>query len=129
MHRPLRVLVVDDHPDTAESTAALLALHGFRATHALDCGGAVRAALAEPPDVAVIDVLMPGGDGFELAARLGELGLPRPPLLVAVTGRPLSWDRQRALAAGFRAYLTKPVPPDELVELLRRCERDRAADA
>jgi CheY-like chemotaxis protein len=125
MHRPLRVLVVDDNPDCAESTAALLRLHNFHATYALDCDAALRAALAEPPDVALIDLAMPVVDGCEVARRLLALRLPRAPILIAVTGMTAAGDREQAAAAGFLLYLVKPVPPDELVSLLRQCEQGR----
>lgn len=124
---PLHVLVVDDEPDTVWSTVALLELHGYRATGAGGGREAIEAARSDPPDVALIDLSMPGVDGFEVARRLGELA--RPPLLVAVTGRPLNWDRGRAFAAGFQIYLTKPVPPDELVALLGQCDKARAWQA
>ena len=114
----LRVLVVDDDRDTAESTAYLLALHGFRAAPARGGAEAVRLASADPPDVALVDLMMPGMDGFEVAARLRELARPRPPVLVAVTGLATDGDRARAEAAGFVLYLVKPVPPEELVALL-----------
>jgi CheY-like chemotaxis protein len=124
--RPLRVLVVDDEPDTAESTATLLSLHGFDAAHA--CGGdeALTAAPADPPDVVLIDLAMPRMGGCEVARRLRALGLPRMPVLVALTGMTTAGNRDQALAAGFAHYLVKPVPPDDLVDLLRQCEKDRA---
>ena len=64
--------------------------------------------------------------GYEVALQLGHLGLLQPPMLIAVTGRSLSWDRGRAAAAGFSVYLVKPVPPDELVTLLDHCATARA---
>jgi CheY-like chemotaxis protein len=123
-NRPLHVLVVDDEPDIVESTITLLDLHGFRPAGATGGEEALRLAADDPPDVALIDLGMPGVDGFEAARRLGELA--RPPFLIAVTGRPMNWDRGRAFAAGFQIYLTKPVPPGELVDLLRQCEHAHA---
>ena len=95
---PLHVLVVDDEPDAVESTVTLLALSGFRAEGARGGREAVELAAADPPNVALIDLSMPGVDGFEVARRLRELA--RPPLLIAVTGRPLDWDRGEAARAG-----------------------------
>jgi CheY-like chemotaxis protein len=125
--RPLHVLVVDDEPDVVESTVALLDLHGFRPAGATGGGDALRLASADPPDVALIDLSMPDVDGFEVARRLGELA--RPPFLVAVTGRPMNWDRGQAARVGFAVYLTKPVPPEELVELLTQCDKARGWQA
>ena len=108
---PLRVLVADEHADVVDSTVTLLELHGF------------AAAAADPPDVALVDLGMPGLDGFEVARRLRRL--PASPFLVAVTGRTAAWDQQQAALAGFGVYLTKPVPPDDLVDLLRACDLAR----
>jgi CheY-like chemotaxis protein len=112
----LSVLVVDDYPDAAESLARVLRLEGHDARAAL--GGEAAAALLDgwAPDVAVLDLRMPGVDGFALADRLRAL--PRPPLLVAVSGSVLKTDRDRAAAAFDRHYI-EPVDPDVLAELLR----------
>jgi CheY-like chemotaxis protein len=123
--RPLRVLVVDDEPDTVRSTCDLLTLHGFTTDGATSGERALSLASADPPDVALIDLSMPVVDGFEVARRLRALRLPRTPLLIAVTGHSADWDRGQAAAAGFLLYLVKPVPPDELVSLLRQCEESR----
>jgi CheY-like chemotaxis protein len=118
--RPLHVLVVDDHPDTAESMASVLALHGFLATAALSGEEAVRLASADSPDVALVDLMMPGVDGCEVARRLRQL--PRPPLLFAVTGKVSDGDRELARSAGFDRCLVKPVPLGELLGLLGECQ-------
>jgi two-component system CheB/CheR fusion protein len=112
----LSVLVVDDYPDAAESLARVLRLDGHDARAAL--GGDAAAALLEGwvPDVAVLDLRMPGVDGFALAERLRAL--PRPPLLVAVSGSALKADWARA-AAAFDRHFLKPVDPHALAELLR----------
>ena len=120
--RPLSVLVVDDDRDTAESTAYLLALHGFRAAQARTGTEALSLASADPPDVALIDLVMPGMDGFEVACRLRGPAPARRPLLVALTGWVSDGDRQRAREAGFHHYLVKPAPPAELLALLDRCQ-------
>src|SRR5262245_2440136 len=116
---PLSVLVVDDDLDTVETTATLLQLHGFRALAALGGAEAIHVASAERPDVALVDLLMPGIDGFEVARRL-RLVLARPPLLVAVSGCGTEGDRERASAAGFDLHLVKPVDPERLIALLRQ---------
>ena len=112
----LSVLVVDDYPDAAESLARVLRLEGHDARAAL--GGEAASALLGgwAPDVAVLDLRMPGVDGFALADRLRAL--PRPPLLVAVSGSGLKADRDRA-AAAFDRHFIKPVDPHALADLLR----------
>ncbi|HVL13232.1 MAG TPA: response regulator [Gemmata sp.] len=120
------ILVVDDDPDVVETTVTLLDLHGYRAAGATGGGEALAAAAADPPAVALVDLGMPGVDGFQLARRLKDL--PAAPLLVAVTGRTSDADRERAGRAGFAAYLVKPVPPAELLDLVRLCEQARSWD-
>ena len=121
--QPISVLVVDDEPDLVDTCVTLLALHGFRAAGALDGRRAIESAAADPPDVALVDLSMPGVDGFEVAHQLraGD----HPPVLVAVTGLKSDWDRQRAHDAGFALYLVKPVAPEELVTIVRQCGQAR----
>lgn len=122
--RSLRVLVVDDHPDSADVTAQLLALHGHDARAAHTCAEA-RAAVtgADPfiPDVVVLDVRLPDGDGFALAAELCKL-LPRRPAFIAHTGLPGLAEDCRA--AGFEHYLLKPADPTELAEIVAKCAKE-----
>jgi two-component system CheB/CheR fusion protein len=99
--------------------------------HEADSGpGAVAAVGVVRPDVALIDVDLPGFDGYEVARRVRA----RPELagtrLVAVTGYGQSGDRQRALAAGFDAHLVKPIDPPRLLEVIERLQaRGPRADA
>ena len=112
--RPLRVLVADDEPDTAESTAELLTLHGCVVATAFGGEEAVRLAAADRPDVILLDLQMPCTDGYEVARRiLGGVG--RPPVMVGITcsGRPA--ERQRGVEAGLDLQLLKPVEPAFLV--------------
>jgi CheY-like chemotaxis protein len=114
-----QVLVVDDDADTVESTVTLLELHGFRATGALGGREAVEAAAVDPPDVALVDLAMPGVDGCETARRLRSSG--KQPVVIAVTGLASDGAREQAHEAGFALHLLKPVPPEELVTLVRKC--------
>jgi two-component system CheB/CheR fusion protein len=104
-----------------------LATAGFYVAGA--CGGqeAIDAASSDSPDVALVDLAMPGVDGFEVARRIRE-GSARPPVLVAVAGPDWDRDRERVDAAGFVLCLTKPVPPRELVAAVRECARVRAPE-
>jgi CheY-like chemotaxis protein len=120
--RPLSVLVVDDDPDAVWSAVTLLSLNGYRAAGALSGREALDAAATDPPDVALVDLMMPGVDGFEVARRLGEMG-ERPPIVIAVTALGEERGGERAAEAGFHLYLTKPVPPAELLSVLGLCER------
>jgi CheY-like chemotaxis protein len=112
----LRVLVVDDHPDSADTTAQLLTLHGHDARPAFSCAEALRLVRdGFAPAVVLLDLRLPDGDGFGLAAQLRG-ARPARPVLVAVTG--LHGQEQKTRAAGFDHYLLKPADPAELVALL-----------
>jgi DNA-binding response OmpR family regulator len=118
----LRVLVVEDSPDCAESTAVLLRLHGHDVEVAPDGLAAVESAWRRPPDVVLLDIGLPGMSGHEVAQRLHALRLARPPLLVAVTSRGLESDRLASRYANIDLHLVKPVEPDELARLLGQVE-------
>ncbi|SFB82502.1 ATP-binding protein [Massilia yuzhufengensis] len=111
------ILVADDNVDAAESLAWLLRSEGATVEVAHDGAAALRLFNERPTDIAVLDLGMPEMDGLELAAILSRRS-PRP-FLVAVTGRGRQEDHAASLAAGFDAHLTKPVAPQQLIELLR----------
>jgi two-component system CheB/CheR fusion protein len=126
---PLRVLVVDDCVDTAESLAALLGLWGYRAVVAHDGGTALVAALAHQPEVILLDLALPGLDGLEVARRLRRQQDLREALLVAVTGYGDEACRRRADEAGFDLYLLKPLDLDWLQRLLALRQEERGGAA
>src|SRR6185436_15180163 len=105
--------------DARETLRKLLEFAGHRVRTASDGAAGLEAALAAPPEVALVDIGLPKLDGYEVARRIraGINGAMRP-LLIAVTGYGLEEDRQRALAAGFDAHLVKPVDEDALGKLL-----------
>jgi two-component system CheB/CheR fusion protein len=114
----LRVLIVEDNPDTAESEAKVLQLVGHEVYTALEGTTAVQMARDHPPDVVLLDIGLPGMGGYEVARRLQcEPGLERT-LLVAVTGFGQEEDLRRSSAEGFAHHLVKPVDPHQLCALL-----------
>jgi CheY-like chemotaxis protein len=115
---PLRVLVADDCVDTAETLALLLRMWGFQPVVARDGPGAVAAAREYPPDVALLDVGLPGFDGIEVARRVRAQDPGGEPLLVALTGHTEEGLRREAWEAGFHFFLLKPVTTDELRHVL-----------
>jgi CheY-like chemotaxis protein len=122
---PLRVLVVDDCVDTADSLAALLGLWGYLPTVAYDGWAALAAGVAQPPDVVLLDLALPGLDGFEVARRLRqEQGLPRA-LVVAISGYGDDSFRLRADEAGIDLYLIKPFDLEWLRRLLTEHQEAR----
>jgi signal transduction histidine kinase/ActR/RegA family two-component response regulator len=105
---PLRILVVDDNVDAANSLALLLKLRGHDVRVAFSGAEALEAASADQPDLAFLDIGMPEMDGYEVARRLRS-GWGSSLTLVAVTGWGTDRDRERSRAAGFDHHLTKPV--------------------
>ena len=108
---PLRVLVVDDHPATAEATALMLALDGHEiATANTGAGGFAKAVTAQP-DLVLLHVNLPDMDGYEVARRIQTLSLSPKPFLVAVVDSANDADVRRCARAGFdlcipEAYIT-----------------------
>jgi CheY-like chemotaxis protein len=121
----LCVLAVDDHRDTADSLGQLLTLWGHRPLVAYAAASALATALDERPDVVLIDLGLPGVDGWELARRLRAEPSLEGILLVAVTGYGMEADRARSDAAGIDMHLLKPVDPDVLQRLLAGCKAPR----
>jgi signal transduction histidine kinase/CheY-like chemotaxis protein len=112
------VLVVEDNPDTRRMLRAALELEGHRVEVASDGPRGLALALERRPDVAVIDIGLPGLDGYEVARRLRQKAGEMAPYLVAVTGYGQPSDRRRALDAGFDVHLVKPVDTAELARVI-----------
>jgi len=104
-----RILVVDDNVDAADSLATLLRLKGHVVRVARDGPTALTTARAERPEVVILDLGMPGMDGFEVARQLRAMTETKNSVLVAITGWSREEDRQRCYEAGFDGHLPKPV--------------------
>jgi signal transduction histidine kinase/ActR/RegA family two-component response regulator len=117
---PRRILVVDDNVDSAESLAVLLRLQGHEVEVAHDGATALAAAQTFRPQAVLLDIGLPGMDGYEVARRLRQQSVPAEMLLVAVTGYCQEEDRRRSQEAGFNAHLVKPVCLGTLHALLAR---------
>lgn len=114
----LNILVADDNVDLAESFAALLQMEGHHVEIALDGEAALKAALARVPDIALLDVGMPGRNGYDVARLLRSNGATKGIYLVAITGWGQPADKAEADAAGFDLHLVKPVEPDDILRIL-----------
>ncbi len=106
---PKRILIVDDHPDTAESLASLLTLDGHEAFSVVDPRQALGAAKALKPQLAMLDLRMPHIDGLELARLFRSEPELKGTCLVAITAETQDKFRQLTRHAGFDAYLKKPI--------------------
>jgi CheY-like chemotaxis protein len=113
-----RVLVVDDYPVGADALRLLLEQNGFEARTVNDANLACAVAEDWLPFAIVVDVVMPGMTGLELARRLRASALTRDMLLVAFTARTSQDDRTRALEAGFDVHCAKPLTPSRLLTVL-----------
>jgi PAS domain S-box-containing protein len=118
--RGLRVLVVDDNKDTALGMAKLLQNSGYDVQTAYDGPTAVELARAQRPDAILLDIGLPGMDGYQVARQLREQDCCKSTLIIAVSGYGQREDRERARRAGFNHHLIKPVDFDSLLALLDR---------
>ncbi|HWY86045.1 MAG TPA: ATP-binding protein, partial [Gemmataceae bacterium] len=116
--RRLRVLIVDDNVDAVTSMARVLETQGHEVRTAHDGTAAMESAQAHHPEVVLLDIGLPGIDGYEVARRLRGQACFASTLLVALTGFGQEEDRSRSQEAGFDSHLVKPVEPAYLDELL-----------
>ncbi len=117
--KSFRVLVVDDNQDAANSLARLLRQQGQEVRVAYDGPSALTLAGEFHPEVAVLDIGLPGMDGYDLARRLRQQQGSASLYLVALTGWGQEDDRRRSTEAGFDRHLVKPIEPDSLLRLFQ----------
>jgi PAS domain S-box-containing protein len=113
-----RILIVEDNADTRETLRALLELDGHAIETASDGPQGLDLARRTRPDVALVDIGLPGIDGYEIARRLRADG--EKVYLIALTGYGQPEDRTRSMEAGFDAHLVKPVDPGDVTRALSR---------
>jgi PAS domain S-box-containing protein len=114
----LRILVVDDNRDTAESLTMLLRMSGHDVQTAHDGPAALKAARDYRPNVMLLDIGLPGLNGYEVAKQLRQQPVPQEIVLVAMTGYGQETDRQNAREAGFDHHLVKPADFAEVQQIL-----------
>ena len=117
-----RVLVIDDNEDATDSLGVLLELEGHEVAVAYDAHAGMSAARSFRPDAVLLDIGLPGMDGYEAARRLREEFGEACPLLVAMTGYGQAKDMERSKAAGFDHHLVKPVDEETLARLLAEAD-------
>jgi PAS domain S-box-containing protein len=115
---PVRILVVDDNQDAAMTIAKLLEVAGNKVTTAHDGEQAFQQATAEPPDVILLDIGLPGADGYEVARRLRAAPQFNRTRLIALSGFGREEDQRRSMEAGFDAHLTKPATLEMVQEAI-----------
>jgi DNA-binding response OmpR family regulator len=115
-----KVLIVDDDRDVLRALSLRLKASGYSVVVAADGIAAVSVAKNEVPDVIILDIGLPGGDGFTVMERLGSiLPVAHIPIII-LTARDTSGNEARARAAGAHAFLQKPVDNDVLLETIRK---------
>jgi CheY-like chemotaxis protein len=115
-----RILVADDNLDAAESLGMMLRLMGHDVRTVRDGLQAVEEAAAFRPDLALLDIGMPGLSGYDVARRIREQRWGQEIILIALTGWGQEEDKRKALQAGFDQHFTKPVSPNELARMIAR---------
>ena len=123
MTRPLRILVVDDEPPIRRLLRTSFTAEGYEVSDAEDVPSGLRKVRTEEPDVIVLDLGLPGEDGFELIRKLREAALAIP--IVVLSSRNDERGKVRALDMGADDYVTKPFGTDELLARIRVAVRHR----
>jgi CheY-like chemotaxis protein/anti-sigma regulatory factor (Ser/Thr protein kinase) len=119
-----RVLVVDDNQDAAITLSAMLAAHGHEVRHCFSAQEALSSNEGVLPEVAFLDLNMPGMDGYELARRIRMRPGGSSVRIIALTGMGRESDISRTRETGFDAHLTKPADPDGILRLIETSPED-----
>jgi DNA-binding response OmpR family regulator len=124
-----RVLIVDDDPVILRLLQINFRLEGYEVDTATRGEEALERARSDRPDVVVLDVMMPGIDGWEVCRRLKETPEARNIPIIFLSARAQDEDRERGYALGVDEYVTKPFDPSHLVEIVRRLLAKHSAQA
>lgn len=117
----LRILVVDDNEDNVTSTAMLLRAHGHEVRSCYDGIAAMQMVAQFQPDVVLLDLNLPGKNGWEVAREIRAQSTMKRPFLIAVSGTYMqASDRALSQLRGFDHHLAKPVDPDALVAFIAK---------
>jgi PAS domain S-box-containing protein len=119
---PRHVLIAEDHSDSRESLRLLLEASGHRVDAARNGDEAVELAVSSPPEIALIDIGLPGLDGYDVAREIRGSEAADGVYLVALTGYGQPLDRRRALESGFNEHLVKPLNREKLLRLMASLE-------
>lgn len=112
------ILLAEDNEFTAETMQDYLLFHGYRVNLARNGLEVVELALSTPPDLIIMDIQMPGLNGFEATQRLRLEATTVQTPIIALTALPMAGDRERCLSAGANAYFSKPISLRQLLETI-----------
>lgn len=124
-----RILIVDDDPVILRLLQINFRLEGYDVDSAGRGDEALRRARETVPDVVVLDIMMPGVDGFDVLRQLKDDPASRDVPVILLSARAQDEDRRRGYALGVEEYVTKPFDPAHLVEVVRRVLAGRPAQA
>ncbi len=113
-----KILIVDDEPNIVLAIEFLLQREGYRTEKAFDGLQALEVAAAFQPNVVILDVMMPGMDGFNVGQRIRRMPLLENTKIIFLTAKGTQRDKQTGYASGAEAYMIKPFDNDELVTLV-----------
>jgi len=116
----ITILIADDDAASLELLKDALAIPGYRILESSDGSDALLKVQSETPDIVLLDIQMPGLDGFEVLRAIRGLEPPVPCRVLAVTAFVMDGDRERMLASGFDGYIAKPVSISHVREQVRR---------
>ncbi len=116
----ITILIADDNAASLELLKDALAAPGYRIIESSDGSDALLKVQSETPDIVLLDIQMPGLDGFEVLRAIRGLEPPVPCRVLAVTAFVMDGDRERMLASGFDGYIAKPVSISHVREQVRR---------
>jgi two-component system cell cycle response regulator DivK len=125
----MKVLIVEDHPEHREYVVRVLAALGLHTIAASRAAEAVGLARGERPDLILMDVMLPEGDGLAAARTLRQDPITSRVPIIAVTALAMSGDREKCLDAGCIGYLSKPFTPQQLRDIVRPFVQRAAATA
>lgn len=120
------VLIVDDYDDSREMCAEFLAFSGFRVEEAKDGHEAIAKATSLLPDVILMDISLPGLDGWEATRRLKADVRTSAIRILALTGFALKDHEEQAKSSGCDGFVTKPCPPDQMVLAVKKQLEERS---
>jgi CheY-like chemotaxis protein len=119
-----KVLVADDRPTGRELVRAVLENSGYDVFEAADGAEALRVAREQQPNLIILDIHMPGRDGFGVVEELRKDEQFATTPIIALTASAMQGDRERAMAMGFTGYITKPIRLDALRQEVERLLSD-----
>jgi CheY-like chemotaxis protein len=124
----MRILVVEDNPNSAQGLAVILRLYGHDVEVAGDGPSCLAAVQANPPEVVLLDIGLPGNmDGWEVARQIRQMTFARRPSVIAVTGYNGELDRKRSYESGIDMHFTKPAEPKRLKTILAHLQQVRSS--